>query len=110
MTAFEREAVETASQLLLQDIRKDISITHLVEKVGIAQSKLKATFKELYGMSIYAFITYHRVEKAKDLLINTNLTVEQISRTVGYKRIDSFSRRFKQVTKNSPDHYRKQNR
>lgn len=108
MTSFEREAAEAARGVLLKDIRNNVSITVLVNESGMAQTKLKEVFKELTGMSIYEFLTFHRIQKAKELLANTELSIIQISRAVGYKRIDSFSRRFKQVEKMSPDHYRKQ--
>jgi AraC-like DNA-binding protein len=107
--SFEREAAETAKEILLRDIRKTIPIDILVSEVGLGQTKLKAIFKELNGMSIYAFLTHQRIERAKELLSNHDYSIDQVARKVGYDRVSSFSRRFKQATGISPEFFRKHN-
>ncbi len=50
------------------------------------------------------------MEYAKNLLQNTNLTIDQIAYEVGYSHWSSFTRKFKREEKCSPILYRKMNK
>ncbi len=85
----------------------DFSISMLADrfKVSIAYMSY-LTKKELN----FGFSDYHwklRFEKAKDLLKNTDLSVDSISNDVGYLNTASFRRKFKQETGLSPNDYRR---
>lgn len=53
------------------------------------------------------YIQNLRVKKAKELLLNTDLTTLQISQIVGYEHNSSFTRVFKYLEKISPSEFRK---
>ena len=59
------------------------------------------------GMSPLEYLTLLRVERAKELLSSTALTIREISAQVGYYDPGSFIRRFKQVTGETPLQYRR---
>ncbi|GMQ57511.1 hypothetical protein AN1V17_19060 [Vallitalea sediminicola] len=48
-----------------------------------------------------------KIEKAKDLLVSTKMTINQIAEEVGYNNVTSFIRRFKQLIGTTPGRYRK---
>ena len=58
-------------------------------------------------MSPLEYLTLLRVERAKELLSSTSLTIREISAQVGYYDPGSFIRRFKQVTGETPLQYRR---
>jgi len=51
-----------------------------------------------------------RMKRAKTLLKNGNMTVENISHAVGYQNVENFSRQFKKNFQMTPVQYRNQNR
>ena len=73
----------------------------------ISKTQLYYIFKEVTGITVSEYITEYRITKAKDFLINTDLSVEMISQAVVYMNISSFSRVFKLKAGCSPLQYRK---
>lgn len=64
-------------------------------------------FKNKMNVSPVEYIQNLRVKKAKELLLNTNLTILQISQMVGYEHNSSFTRVFKYLEKTSPTGFRR---
>lgn len=71
------------------------SIVELAHMVGINQSKLKQGFKELFNNTIFGFITDVRMEKAKHLLLEKEMFVNEVADLVGYKHPQHFAVAFK---------------
>ncbi|HEX2951173.1 MAG TPA: AraC family transcriptional regulator [Armatimonadota bacterium] len=67
-------------------------------------------FKRLYGMSPKDFCIRARVFRARELLLETDLSVEQIAVNLGYADMFFFSRQFKAWTGQSPNYWRVENR
>lgn len=84
--------------------------TRLCQLADISRSHLYRLFKEadLPPPSIY--IRDFRLEKAKGLLLTTDLTVSEIAFKVGYKSLAYFSDSFSQVYGLSPTTFREKNR
>jgi transcriptional regulator GlxA family with amidase domain len=59
-------------------------------------------FRAAYGQTPAAYLSERRVERAQDLLRNTNLTVTEICHAVGFSSLGSFSSRFTEITGESP--------
>lgn len=85
----------------------EISITALADSVDLSTTRFSLSFKEKVGMSPLDFLTLLRVEKAKELLASTGLTIQDISVQVGYYDSGSFIRRFKHITGETPLQYRR---
>lgn len=66
-------------------------------------------FREYTGVSPHLFRTRIRVEKAKELLTNTDMNNREIAEGVGYSSSYYFSRIFKTYTGVSPVQFRKSN-
>jgi AraC-like DNA-binding protein len=64
-------------------------------------------FKNKMKVSPVEYIQSLRVKKAKELLLNTNLTILQISQMVGYEHNSSFTRVFKYLEKMTPAEFRR---
>ena len=60
-----------------------------------------------YGISTAAYIRKCKLDEAKRLLIETNLTITQIANSVGYDSVMDFSKFFKKQTGRSPSDFRK---
>ena len=85
----------------------EISMTALADSFDLSTTRFSLSFKEKTGMSPLDYLTLLRVEKAKELLASTDLTIRDISVQVGYYDSGSFIRRFKQVTGETPLQHRR---
>ncbi len=72
----------------------------------INRSYLSHLYKEKTGENFIDYVTKIRIEKAKELLIDTDKKMYQISKAVGYDNFKYFFRVFKKMTKVTPEEYR----
>ena len=68
---------------------------------------MSRTFKEITGYGISEYLNIHRIREAKRLLEETDLSVQQIARKLGYESITYFEKVFKTYMTMSPLKYRK---
>ena len=85
----------------------EISIAALADSFDLSMTRFSLEFKEKRGMSPLEYLTLLRVERARELLGSTDLTIREIGAQVGYYDAGSFIRRFKQVTGETPLQYRR---
>ncbi|MCB2340537.1 AraC family transcriptional regulator [Clostridium estertheticum] len=83
---------------------------HLDQLTGIAcmgTTKLKYIFKAVFKCTITEFIQNKRLSKAEHMLLNTDLTINQVAKIVGYKNASRFSELFHKNTGLLPNEFRK---
>lgn len=92
-----RDLIRTqeARAILLREQGEPPRLDHLARRVGMNRSKLAACFKEVYGQGVYTYFRSHRLERARQLLLETELSVSQVSDAVGYESVSSFSNSFR---------------
>ena len=84
----------------------NFSISTIAETYHVSISWISMLFKEEMGIGFADYIWKMRLEKAHTLLRDTDMSVEEISRMVGYLTSSSFGRKFKQETGMTPSQYR----
>ena len=84
----------------------NLPILHYAKTCNLSESRFSHLFKEQTGKSPTSYLINLKIEKAKDLLENTDLSVLQISEIVGLQSQNYFSRIFKKHTSRSPLKYR----
>lgn len=99
--------INTVIQHIKINLDHPIHLEELAELVGLAPSYLSRLFKQETGKSLSQYIMQLRVEKGRDLLLNTPMTVEEISSYVGFKQQSYFSKCFKIQYQQSPLEYKK---
>lgn len=90
---------------ILQNFRVPMNIDNLVAISGLSKYYFLRLFKKAFGLSPIAFQRRCQIEKAKELLLYTDMTITEIGEEVGYDSIHAFSRAFKQVVGMSPMNY-----
>ena len=98
--------IRQAKKLLEENYAESVTIPWLAKNTGINQSKLKLGFKELYGTGIHAWLLNYRIEKAKTLLKNHSLSLEEIAYSIGYSHVTYFNSLFKKKTGITPGAWR----
>ena len=89
-----------------QNFTSLITLDSLSETVYISKHYLSHLFKEQTGISPIKYLTSKRMEKACELLSETELPVSEVSKAVGYENPLYFSQVFKRVYGISPVKYR----
>lgn len=83
-----------------------ITLDDLSEAAGINKTTLITLFKELYGTTPIRYINQLRMQKAKELLSNTDTSIGEIADLIGFQSIHYFSRFFKTKESCTPLEYR----
>jgi two-component system response regulator YesN len=84
----------------------DLSLYSIAEKVGRPEKFISQLFKEQIGVYLSEYLEKVRIQKASELLLNTDKTIEEISHQSGYNSPHSFRRAFKRVSNVTPKMYR----
>jgi AraC-like DNA-binding protein len=100
------ESIRRARDLLIKNQRYHITISDLSRETRMNRTKLQYGFKQIFGVSIDDFRIQMRMEKAKELLEQTEKSVKEISILLGYKSMGSFSTMFKKMFRLSPTQWR----
>ena len=107
---FSVEQVETARRMhdeLLAHPEERITIEDLAHKYLMNPTTLKDVFKAVYGESIASHMKEHRMEKAAELLRETELSIAAVAEAVGYDSAGKFSSAFRERYHLLPSEYRK---
>jgi signal transduction histidine kinase/DNA-binding response OmpR family regulator/ligand-binding sensor domain-containing protein len=83
-----------------------ISIEDITQKLAISRTQLHKKIKTLTGKSITHYINYIRIEKAKTLLKESTLQINEIAFELGFESANYFTRIFKKETGKTPFGYR----
>lgn len=101
--------VENLKRYMEEHLEYDLDITTLAKNFHYNKKYLGRLFKQKTGMSFHEYANDRRIERAKQLLQNTDNTITSISLRCGFNNITYFCRIFKQNTNLSPSEYRLQN-
>jgi AraC-like DNA-binding protein len=99
-------ALELARSIIEKDPTAHIHLPMLADKAGINEFKLKVGFRELFFTSPYQYRLRLCLERAKQLLEETDDTIDQIAAKVGFDTYNGFSTAFKKAYNIPPTGYR----
>ena len=99
-------AIELAKSLIEKDPVNHLHIPILADRAGINEFKLKQGFRELFQTSPYKYRLQLCLKKAKQLLEETDDTIDQIASKVGFDTYNGFSTAFKKAFHLAPTEYR----
>lgn len=82
----------------------------LARKAALGRTAFSARFREVVGMTPLQYVTFWRMQKAKDLLVQQGISMDVIAARIGYESAAAFSRVFKKVVGENPGAYRRERR
>lgn len=88
-------AIYQADHLIINNLNKHFTITEIAEKVGLNEFKLKTGFKKIIGLALFERLHKARMEKARELLLQTDIPIKVIYEMVGYDHLTSFITSFR---------------
>ncbi len=70
-------------------------ITKLARMAAMSPSKLKGSFKEIFGLPVYQYYQKHRMNRAKAMLLSRKYSVREVGMEVGYSNLSNFAKAFR---------------
>ena len=102
----ENPIIEKICLYINENIAQDITLEQMADYAGVNSFYLSKLFKEEKGVTFINFLTDKRLEKARYLLKETNLSIKEITAEIGYNDQNYLSRLFKNKFGLSPKEYR----
>lgn len=85
----------------------DYTIEGLASLAGLSSSYFQVIYKKIIGRACHEDIIYARIDKAKGLLLSSDIPIQDIARSCGYESCAHFSRQFKKYTGLTPSDFKK---
>jgi AraC-like DNA-binding protein len=89
-------------------LREPLSIEDMAQRAHLSSSRFSALFKQQFGVAPHQYLLDLRVRHAQELLLNTDLSQEDIASYCGFADIHHFSKAFRKRTGQTPGNCRKE--
>jgi AraC family transcriptional regulator len=96
-----------ASEILHESIHGRIRLSEIAKECGLSTSHFARSFKTSFGISAHQWLLQHRVEHAKELIIQTNMSLLEVAVQSGFNDQAAFTRTFRQFVGTSPGRWRR---
>ncbi len=100
-----RNPVSAAIEYMKDHIDESVSVSVLAETVCMSESAFAHLFKQGVGTSPYQFLKQLRLERARDLLLDDDISVSEAAAQVGYTSLSHFISEFKRYFGETPGSY-----
>lgn len=101
-----KHAIQLVKQYIHNHYGEDLSLDILSKEVYLSPRYLSSIFIEETGCGINRYIKKVRMEKAQELLLDTNQKVSEICRKVGYSNLSYFCKSFTETFGATPEKFR----
>lgn len=102
-----KNKVSEIMEYINKNIEKNLSLDIISNELHVNKYYLCHSFKKASGMTVFEYITFVRISKAKQLLLKTTKSISEISLEVGFDNFAYFSKTFKKYEGITPMQYRK---
>ena len=103
---FSVNIVEQMIEYINNNYHSDINLNSMAAALKKNNSYLSVLFKKETGMNFIDYLTNVRIQKAKEILKNTDLKICEVAKKVGYSNEKNFFKAFRKVVGTSPQYYR----
>lgn len=100
--AKDKRLLQQARDMMLNNLAHAWSLHEISNQIGMNKQKLKTGFKAEFGMPVYGFLQQERLKLAVKLLRQGELSVTEISLSIGYANPSHFAYLFKREYGHSP--------
>ncbi len=101
----ERDRIHQARDILIQSAACPPSLAELARQVGLNDRKLKQGFQAVFNTTVFGYLYEYRMQQAVQLLMNKQISVDQVAQQIGYASRGAFYKAFKKKFGISPRNY-----
>lgn len=102
----ELELMKKAKDIFDTEYDRQVDLSQISKQLGVSTNHLIKLFKQHNGLTPTQYIVYKRVEKAAELLIQTDINILEIAYITGFRSISNFYKCFKDQKGHTPNIYR----
>jgi AraC-like DNA-binding protein len=103
-----QQRIDDINGFVAANLSRPLSIARVAENFALSESHIRVLYRRATGISLGAYMTSLRLNRASGLLLNSEMNVSQVATECGYESLFSFSRAFKRAMGVSPRAYRRQ--
>ena len=96
-----------AKQILISRLDEPISLAELARACKLSPGHFARAFRQTTGQPPHRWLMVQRIEKAKQLLVNSTLSLARIAQKCGFADQSHFTRVFAQLVQSSPGQWRR---
>ena len=100
------DPIRQAMNYIEMHIMEPISLQEIAGHVHLNGSYFSALFKEQCQINFSEYVARRKLQKAKEMLLKTNLPIAEIASRTGYQAVKYFNKLFKEYEGMSPGRYR----
>jgi AraC-like DNA-binding protein len=100
------ESLQRARELIDAQYSQPLDLNELSQAANLSRYHFLRAFRGAFHMTPHEYLTRKRIERAKELLAESNLLVTEICFEVGFESLGSFSTLFHRIVGWSPSIYR----
>ncbi|MBD1998936.1 helix-turn-helix transcriptional regulator [Oculatella sp. FACHB-28] len=98
--------VKQTLDYIQEHLSEEISLEAIANRIGISRYYLSHLFKQSMGISLYQYVLQQRVECAKQLLKQSELSIAEIALECGFANQTHLAKHFRNLAGTSPKVYR----
>ena len=100
------DMINRARLRIRESLESSLTIQQVAEEMGVSYSNFRKLFKEFTGISPATYQQDLRLQRAKELLSTTDMSIKEIAYRLNFESPDYFSAKFKQKTGRKPSELR----
>lgn len=106
MTPAQESNINAALKFISMNYKEELSIETISNKIGFSKYYFCKIFKQQMGVTVHQYVNEFRINKAKELLAYSKLSINSIASQVGFKTTLTFLRAFERSVHMTPSEYR----
>ncbi|MGW8315089.1 MAG: helix-turn-helix domain-containing protein [Bacteroidales bacterium] len=99
--------VKKIHEFLMKNYREEVTLQQIAGVAHMAPASVSRFFKGATGLSVFEYLNKIKIDFARQLLLNTDMSVEHISYDCGFNNLSHFNKQFKKFSGWTPSKYRK---
>ncbi|HHW7580129.1 TPA: AraC family transcriptional regulator [Mannheimia haemolytica] len=104
--SIEIQTQKKMTRFIYQNYMHPIKLENIAESANICRSKCCILFKKYVQQSPINFLNEYRIERAKELIINTDKNITEVALLCGFNNLSYFSKQFFKITGKTPKKYK----
>lgn len=104
----EPEGIRKSRDFIVKNLDEKLSLDQVASVANMSASHFCRVFKKATDMNFSEYVARVRVERAKEMLLESNYTMTHVAYDCGFNSVTDFNRTFKKITGETPSGFRKQ--